>query len=177
MKVHMWGDHLLVSHGGEELSTPRRSKLSSPESVLFEALAVLLPSKRPSFPTAQPRTLAPTAEVQELRNSQNGNGGPLGNGQGGGGSGGGGSRGGGSNDDSDPHSDGGSDSDNDTDSNSGDNNNHTNTHRTTRTRTHVSDSIAGGATKSEEENQPFSDEIMAYRMPSNLTLPSHFEVL
>ncbi|MED6216635.1 hypothetical protein PIB30_009524 [Stylosanthes scabra] len=106
------------------------------------------------------------AEVQELRNSQNDNRGPHGNGQGGGGS----------NDDSDPHSDGGSDSDDDTGSNSGDNTHHTNTQRTTRMRTHVSDSIAGGATKSKEEDQPFSDEIMAYRIPSNLT-SNHFEVL
>ncbi|MED6114632.1 hypothetical protein PIB30_082224 [Stylosanthes scabra] len=103
-----------------------------------------------------------------LKNSllcQNGNGGSLGNDQGGGGDG-----GGEDGDDSGPQSDGGSDSDDDTDSNNGDNNNHTNTQRTTRTRTHVSDSIAGGAPKSEEEDQPFSDEIMAYRMPSNLTL-------
>ncbi|MED6125960.1 hypothetical protein PIB30_073614 [Stylosanthes scabra] len=133
--------------------------------ILLEAKSALFEVKthprRTSSPSDQPRTLAPTAttpspeelfalvttlraEVQELRNSQNGNGGSHGNGRGGGGGGGGGA----------------------------DDDNHNNTPHTTRTPTHASDSFDDGGAKTEEEDHPFSDAIMAYQMPSNLTLPT-----
>ncbi|MED6137475.1 hypothetical protein PIB30_065384 [Stylosanthes scabra] len=123
---------------GESRVPPRRSKISSLESTLFEALASSCLRIGPLSQRPRAEHLAPTGE--------------------------GGGRGG---DGSDPHFD------DDTGSHIGDNNNHTNTLLTTRTRTHVSDSFADDTAKSEEEDHPFYDEIMSYkmyRMPSNLTL-------
>ncbi|MED6187802.1 hypothetical protein PIB30_079953 [Stylosanthes scabra] len=48
--------------------------------------------------------------------------------------------------------------------------NHNHTQQTARTTTHVSNSIFGRPGEPNEEVTPFSDEIMAFRMPLNFTL-------
>ncbi|MED6214059.1 hypothetical protein PIB30_099306, partial [Stylosanthes scabra] len=64
-------------------------------------------------------------------------------------------------------------SDEGTNSQGSENHNHTQqTTRTMRTTTHGSDSISGHPGEPNEELTPFSNEIMAFRMPSNFTLPN-----
>ncbi|MED6196109.1 hypothetical protein PIB30_044169 [Stylosanthes scabra] len=112
------------------------------------------------------------AELQQLHDSQNDNGRAHenDNGRGGGGRNGG---GGGDDDGNNPSFDDIPNSDEGTDSQGSDNHNHTQQiARTTRTATHVSNSISDRLGEPNEELTPFSDEIMAFRMPSNFTLPT-----